>query len=70
MRQNISPFERDARLAVGVPIALIVLISAGITTVLGIFAAVFAVSMVLTAVTGYDPTYELFDVEPTNTPAV
>ena len=70
MRQNISPFERDARLAVGVPIALIVLISAGITTVLGIFAAVFAVAMVLTAVTGYDPTYELFDVEPTNTPAV
>ena len=64
MRQNISPSERDVRLAVGLPIAIIVLVSAGITTVLGIFAAVFAVAMVLTAVTGYDPMYDLFDVEP------
>ena len=64
MRQNISPSERDVRLAVFTPIAIIVLVSAGITTVLGIFAAVFAVAMVLTAVAGYDPTVELFDVEP------
>lgn len=67
MRQNLSPSERDVRLGVFTPIAVIVLVSAGITTVLGIFAAVFAVAMVLTAVAGYDPTYDLFDVEPAET---
>jgi len=46
------------------PIAIIVLVSAGITTVLGILAAVFTAAMVLSAVIGYDPTYDLFDVEP------
>lgn len=69
MRQNISPFERDIRLAVGLPLAIIVMISVGITTVVGIFAAVFAVIMLLTGVTGYTPTYDLFDVEPTRTSA-
>jgi hypothetical protein len=64
MRQNLSPSERDVRLAVFAPIAILVLISAGITTVLGIFAAVFAAAMALSAVTGYDPTYDLFDLEP------
>jgi len=49
------------------PLAIIVLVSAGITTVLGIFAAVFAAAMVLSAVMGYDPTYDLLDVEPANT---
>ena len=63
MRQNISPLARDARLVVGLPLAIIVMISAGITSVLGIFAAVFGVVMLLTALTGYDPTYDLFDVE-------
>jgi len=67
MRQNLSPSERDARLAVLAPLAIIVLVSAGITTVLGIFAAVFAAAMVLSAVMGYDPTYDLLDVEPANT---
>ena len=67
MRQNLSPSERDVRLGVFMPIAIIVLVSAGITTVLGIFAAVFGVAMLLTAVTGYDPTYDLFDVEPAAT---
>ena len=70
MRQNISPFERDVRLAVGLPFAIIVMISAGITTVLGILAAVFGLVMVITAVTGYCPTYDLFDSEPTRTPAL
>ena len=65
MRQNLSPSERDVRLGVFAPIAIIVLVSAGITTVLGILAAVFAVAMVLSAVIGYDPTYDLFDIEPT-----
>jgi Protein of unknown function (DUF2892) len=69
MRQNISPFERDVRLAVGLPLAMIVVIAAGITTVVGIFAAVFAVIMLLTGLTGYTPTYDLFDVEPTGTSA-
>ena len=64
MRQNLSPSERDVRLGVFAPIAIIVLVSAGITTVLGIFAAVFAAAMVLSALTGHDPTYALFDAEP------
>lgn len=70
MLQNISPFERDVRLAVALPLAIIIMISAGITTVLGIFAGVFAVVMVLTAVTGYDPTYDLFGAEPTRFTAI
>lgn len=70
MLQNISPFERDARLAVGLPLAIIVMISAGITSVLGIFAAVFGVAMLLTGLTGYDPLYELFEVEPRRTTTV
>src|SRR4029078_7686946 len=60
MRQNISPLARDARLVVALPLAIIVMISAGITSVLGIFAAIFGVVMLLTALTGYDPTYDLF----------
>ena len=70
MRQNISPFARDARLVVGLPLAIIVMISAGITSVLGIFAAVFAVVMLLTALTGYDPVYDLFDFEPSRSTTV
>ena len=70
MRQNISPFARDARLVVGLPLAIIVMISAGITSVLGIFAAVFGVVMLLTALTGNDPTYDLFDVEPNRSTTV
>jgi hypothetical protein len=70
MLQNISPFERDARLVAGIPIAIIVMVSAGITSVLGIFAAVFAVVMLLTGLTGYDPVYDLFDVEPSRSRTV
>ena len=70
MSKNISPFARDARLVVGLPLAIIVMISAGITSVLGIFAAVFAVAMLLTALTGYDPVYDLFDVEPNRSTTV
>lgn len=70
MLQNISPFERDARLAAGLPLAIIVMVSAGIATVLGIFAAVFAAIMLVTGLTGYDPLYDLLDVEPKRHTAV
>jgi presenilin-like A22 family membrane protease len=60
MRKNLSPLDRDVRIAVVLPLALIVLISSGITTVAGILAAVIASVMLLTSLTGYDPIYELF----------
>jgi presenilin-like A22 family membrane protease len=70
MPQNISSLERDARLLVGLPLAIIIMISAGITSVLGIFAAVFGLVALLTALTGYDPVYDLFDVEPMRSASV
>jgi Protein of unknown function (DUF2892) len=62
MTQNLSPLERDVRLAVVAPIATLVALGAGITSVLGILAITFAVAMIITSFTGYCPIWDLFEV--------
>lgn len=62
MRQNLSPRERDFRLAIGVPAAILVILVAGITSVAGILAMVFGVMMAISAITGYSPLGDLLEI--------
>ena len=62
MTQNLSPLERDVRLAVVAPIATLIALGAGITSVLGILAITFAIAMMITSFTGYCPIWDLFEV--------
>lgn len=62
MRQNLSSSERALRLAIGVPAAILVSLAAGITSVAGILAMVFGVSMAISAMTGYSPLFDLLEI--------
>lgn len=61
MIQNLSPFDRDVRIAIVVPIVLLVAIAAGPLSAIGIAAFVVAAEVAATAVAGYSPFKDLME---------
>ena len=61
--KNLSALDRDFRLAIFVPLGLILAFSAGLTTVGGILMLTFTAMTLISAITGYSPFYELFDID-------
>jgi len=61
--KNLSPLDRDFRMAVFVPLGLVLAISAGVATVGGILMLTFTAMTFISAITGYSPFYELFDID-------
>ena len=59
MIQNLSPFDRDVRIAIVVPIVLLVAIAAGPLSAIGIAAFVVAAEVAATAFAGYSPFKDL-----------
>jgi len=50
-------------MAVFVPLGLVLAISAGVATVGGILMLTFTAMTFISAITGYSPFYELFDID-------
>jgi hypothetical protein len=61
MTQNLSPIERDVRMVVAA-FAILIALSAGIASVLGILAITLAAMMLITSLTGYCPVWDLFEI--------
>jgi len=61
MKQNLSPLDRDARIAVVTPIVLLVALAAGPLSALGIAAFVVAAEVAATAFAGYSPFKDLIE---------
>ena len=61
MKQNLSPFDRDVRIAVVTPIVLLVAIAAGPMSAIGIAAFVIAAEVAATAFAGYSPFKDLME---------
>ncbi|HYK99323.1 MAG TPA: YgaP-like transmembrane domain [Candidatus Acidoferrales bacterium] len=59
MIQNLSPFDRDIRIAIVVPIVLLVAIAAGPLSAIGIAAFMVAAEVAATAFAGYSPFKDL-----------
>jgi len=59
--QNLSPFDRDVRIAVVTPIVLLVAIAAGPLSAIGIAAFVVAAEVAATAFSGYSPFKDLIE---------
>ena len=59
MNQNLSPFDRDIRIAIVVPIVLLVAIAAGPLSAIGIAAFMVAAEVAATAFAGYSPFKDL-----------
>jgi hypothetical protein len=59
--QNLSPFDRDVRIAIVVPIVLLVAIAAGPLSAIGIAAFVVAAEVTATAFAGYSPLKDLME---------
>jgi presenilin-like A22 family membrane protease len=69
MRPNLTSLERDVRGAIVAPIALLVTLAFGITSVAGIFAFVLAVVMFITAFAGHCPIYDVLEIDRTQNEA-
>jgi hypothetical protein len=63
MRKNLSPTDRDVRVAIIAPLGVIFAVSAGLTTAGGILMLTCVVMTLISAFTGYSPFYELFDID-------
>lgn len=61
MKQNLTPFDRDLRIAVVTPIVLLVAIAAGPMSAIGIAAFVVAAEVAATAFAGYSPFKDLME---------
>lgn len=61
--KNLSPLDRDIRLAVIAPIMFVVAISVGVETVAGILLLTGLVMTLISAFTAYSPFYELFEID-------
>ena len=61
--KNLSPLDRDIRVAVIAPILFVLAFSAGFTTVSGILLFTFMVMTLISAFTAYSPFYDLFGVD-------
>lgn len=61
MKQNLTPFDRDLRIAVVTPIVLLVAIAAGPMSAIGIAAFVIAAEVAATAFAGYSPFKDLME---------
>ena len=61
MTQNLSPFDRDVRIAIVTPIVLLVAIVAGPMSAIGIAAFVVAAEVAATAFSGYSPFKDLME---------
>ena len=61
MKQNLTPMDRDVRLAVIVPVVLLVAIGFGPFSALGILAFVIAAEVAATAFSGYSPFKDLME---------
>ena len=59
MKQNLSPFDCDVRIAIVTPIVLLIALAAGPMTAVGIAAFVIAVEVAATAISGYSPLKDL-----------
>jgi len=67
MQKNLSPMDRDIRIAIIAPLGFILAVSAGLTTAGGILMLTCVVMTLISAFTGYSPFYDLFDID--NAPA-
>ena len=61
--KNLSPLDRDFRVAVIAPILFLLALSAGFISVSGILLFTFMVMTLISAFTAYSPFYELFDID-------
>ena len=61
MTENLSPLDRDVRIAVVLPIVLLVAIAAGPLSAIGIAAFVTAAEVAATAFAGYSPFKDLVE---------
>jgi hypothetical protein len=63
MRKNLSPMDRDVRLAIIAPLGFVLAVAAGLTTAGGILMFTGVVMTLISAFTGYSPFYELFGID-------
>jgi len=61
--RNLSPLDRDVRIAIVAPLLFIFTIASGITTVGGILLLTGTIMTLISAFTGYSPFYELFEID-------
>ena len=61
MKPNLTPLDRDVRLAVVVPVVLLAAIGFGPLSALGILAFVIAAEIAATAFSGYSPFKDLWE---------
>ena len=61
--KNLSPLDRDMRVAVVAPITFVLAVSAGLTTAGGILLLCGTVMTLISAFTAYSPFYELFGID-------
>ena len=61
--KNLSPLDRDIRVAVVAPILFVLAVSTGFTTVSGILLFTFMVMTLISAFTAYSPFYDLFEID-------
>lgn len=61
--KNLSPLDRDIRVAVIAPILFVLAVSAGFMSVSGILLFTFMVMTLISAFTAYSPFYELFGID-------
>lgn len=61
--KNLSPLDRDIRVAVVAPLLFVLGVSAGVTTAGGILLICGTVMTLISAFTAYSPFYELFEID-------
>ncbi len=61
--KNLSPLDRDVRIAIVAPLLFIFAIASGITTAGGILLLTGTVMTLISAFTAYSPFYELFEID-------
>jgi Protein of unknown function (DUF2892) len=62
MTRNMGVLDRGLRASIGAPVAIVVAFILGATTLVGIILFVMAGIMLVTAATGYCPTYTLVGI--------
>jgi hypothetical protein len=61
--KNLSPLDRDVRIAIVAPLLFIYAVASGITTAGGILLLTGTVMTLISAFTAYSPFYELFGID-------
>ena len=61
--KNLSPLDRDMRIAVVAPLLFVFAVSAGIDTAGGVLLLTGMAMTLISAFTAYSPFYELFEID-------